>query len=238
MAPIILVGGSKGGVGKSLVCTALVDYLRHHNRPALLIEADRSNPDVWKAHHEELDEDALPLDLEAKDGWISLADALHAKPNHTALINSPAPFNQRIASFGDLLRRSLSLLQRPLIVLWVINRQRDTLELLKEFCQLLAEVRLHVLRNGHFGEESKFELYNGSELIPTHYRMTCCAHSKLVRERIRPVSAMRFSRRRSRHRRWPACRGTAGPRGSGRADTARPSRWRSVRASRAAGERA
>lgn len=165
MPPIILVGGSKGGVGKSLVCTSLLDYLRHHNRPVLLVEADASNPDVWKAHHAELgEENALPLDLETKDGWLDLANTLHAKPDHTAVINSPALFNQRIAAFGDLFRHSLNALQRPLITLWVINRQRDSLNLLKEFSRLLPEARLHVLRNAYFGDESKFELYNQSAL--------------------------------------------------------------------------
>lgn len=165
MHPVILVGGSKGGVGKSLVCTALLDYLCHHDRPVLLVEADASNPDVWKAHHAELgEENALPLNLETKNGWLDLTNTLRAKPDHIAIINSPALFNQRIAAFGDLFHHSLNALQRPLIVLWVINRQRDSLNLLKEFRELLPEARLHVLRNAYFGDESKFELYNGSAL--------------------------------------------------------------------------
>ncbi|MBQ5158889.1 protein mobD, partial [Citrobacter freundii] len=44
---IYLIGGSKGGVGKSLVTMATVDYLQERGESVLLIESDTSNPDVW-----------------------------------------------------------------------------------------------------------------------------------------------------------------------------------------------
>jgi len=43
--PIYWVGGSKGGVGKSLVTMATLDT---SGETLLLIECDTSNPDVWK----------------------------------------------------------------------------------------------------------------------------------------------------------------------------------------------
>jgi MinD superfamily P-loop ATPase len=50
MAPnIYWVGGGKGGVGKSMVSMALLDYLLSKGVPALLVESDTSNPDVYKA---------------------------------------------------------------------------------------------------------------------------------------------------------------------------------------------
>lgn len=47
---IYLIGGSKGGVGKSLVTMAMIDYLKDRGESALLIESDTSNLDVWKAN--------------------------------------------------------------------------------------------------------------------------------------------------------------------------------------------
>lgn len=44
---LFAVGGCKGGVGKTMVTLALMDYLLRRDRPILLIEADTSNPDVW-----------------------------------------------------------------------------------------------------------------------------------------------------------------------------------------------
>jgi MinD superfamily P-loop ATPase len=48
--PMYYVGGSKGGVGKSLFSFALVDYLLNQERNVLLVDTDTDNPDVYKAH--------------------------------------------------------------------------------------------------------------------------------------------------------------------------------------------
>ena len=50
------------------------------------------------------------------------------------------------------------------MALWVINRQRDGLELLREFIDAVPKAAVHVVRNGYFGDEKKFELYNGSKI--------------------------------------------------------------------------
>ena len=49
-ASIFYVGGSKGGVGKSKLSFALIDYLLDDGKKVLLLESDTSNPDVFKAH--------------------------------------------------------------------------------------------------------------------------------------------------------------------------------------------
>lgn len=58
-------------------------------------------------------------------------------------------------------------MQRTLRTLWVINRQRDSLELLKEYLDALPSTVVHVVRNGYFGDERKFELYNSSKIRKT-----------------------------------------------------------------------
>jgi len=47
---ICWVGGSKGGVGKSVMTLATVDHLLEQGANVLLVECDTSNPDVWKAY--------------------------------------------------------------------------------------------------------------------------------------------------------------------------------------------
>ena len=51
-SPIYMVGGSKGGVDKSVGTLALVDYLRCMDVNVVLVETDTSNPDVMKAVHQ------------------------------------------------------------------------------------------------------------------------------------------------------------------------------------------
>ena len=53
-------------------------------------------------------------------------------------------------------------LKRKLVTLWMINSQRDSLELLNEYMTAMPNADVHVVRNGHFGKENEFVLYNKS----------------------------------------------------------------------------
>ena len=162
---IYLVGGSKGGVGKSLVTMATVDYLLERGESVLLIESDTSNPDVWKAYKDTTETELV--DLDEADGWIQLVNVCDSKPDSVVVINTAARNNKSISAYGETLSSTLDELKRKLITLWVINRQRDSLELLKEFMDAIPNTMVHVVRNAYFGEEKKFELYNGSKLRAT-----------------------------------------------------------------------
>ncbi len=159
---IYLVGGSKGGVGKSLVTMAVVDLLESMGESVLLIESDTSNPDVWKTYKEEVETELV--DLDQADGWIELVNLCESRPESVAVINTAARNNTGVSAYGETLNSTLAELKRKLVTLWVINRQRDSLELLKSYMDAIPNAAVHVVRNGYFGEEKKFELYNGSKL--------------------------------------------------------------------------
>jgi len=159
---IYLIGGSKGGVGKSLVTMATVDYLQERGESVLLIESDTSNPDVWKAYKDSLRTDLVNLD--EADGWIELVNLCDSNTDSTVVINTAARNNRGVSAYGETLNSTLAELKRRLVTLWVINRQRDSLELLKEYMDAITNTTVHVVRNGYFGEEKKFELYNNSKL--------------------------------------------------------------------------
>ena len=59
---------------------------------------------------------------------------------------------------------TLPELNRELIIFWIINRQKDSLALLKNFMTFFNSVPTYVWRNLYFGDEEKFELYNTSKL--------------------------------------------------------------------------
>jgi len=161
MKKIYMIGGSKGGVGKSLVAMALLDYLHEQSVPMLLIETDTSNPDVAKAYGATIKTEKVPLD--AKDGWLTLIDKIEANKEATIVINSAARNNAAVTDFGAILAGALDELKRELVTLWVINRQRDSLELLREYTAVLGCGRMHVVRNTHYGTAEKFALYNDSK---------------------------------------------------------------------------
>ncbi len=108
-AQIFYVGGSKGGVGKSKMSFALVDYLLGKGEKVLLIESDNSNPDVYKAH-EPYKNDMLAcgiMDLDNSDGWLDLVDSVEDYPEHIMVINSAARSNTAIALNGETLKKTL-----------------------------------------------------------------------------------------------------------------------------------
>ena len=159
---IYWVGGSKGGVGKSIVAMAIVDYLQNLGENVLLIESDTANPDVWKAYKESTATELINLD--EADGWINLVNVLDGNPDHVVVINSAARNSVGVRAYGETLNGTLADLKRKLVTLWVINRQRDSLELLREYMDSIPNGIIHVVRNAYFGEEKKFELYNNSKI--------------------------------------------------------------------------
>lgn len=160
--PIYLVGGSKGGVGKSMVTLALADHLQRRDTHAVLVETDTSNPDVMKALRDEMK--CAAYDLDDADGWIGFVNFCDTNGGAAVIVNTAARNQTGVARYGGTLARTLDELERQLVVLWVINRQRDSLELLHIFGQTFPDTVTHVVRNGYFGTPDKFTLYQESQL--------------------------------------------------------------------------
>lgn len=162
---IFYVGGSKGGVGKSKCCFALIDYLLESGKKVLALETDTANPDVYKAHHPHENASLLCkiADLDVADGWIELVNMADEFPGHCLVINSAARSHSGMEKYGMTLRETLAELDRTLVTFWMVNRQRDSVELLRGFLNAFPDALVHVCRNMYFGAPEKFELYNSSK---------------------------------------------------------------------------
>jgi hypothetical protein len=158
---IYWIGGSKGGVGKSMVAMATIDFLVERGEDVFLVDCDSSNPDVWKAYREIVPNECA--DLDQGNGWIHLINLCAAQGERTVVVNTAARNNRAVTQFGGTLDGALGELGRDLVTLWVINRQRDSVELLREFMDAMPHALVHVVRNGYFGEESQFEIYQASK---------------------------------------------------------------------------
>ena len=159
---IFLVGGCKGGVGKSLISMATVDYLLHRGESVLLIETDMSTTDVWKSYKDRTDTELV--NLEEADGWIHLVNLCESKADSVVVINTAAGNDRGVSEYGEILNSTIDKLKRKLVTLWVINRQRDSIQFLEKYMGDIPNADIHVVRNGHYGAEHKFELYNQSKL--------------------------------------------------------------------------
>ncbi len=158
MENVYWIGGGKGGTGKTMVGMGLIDYLRNEGREPVLIETDKKNPDVGRAHETEIQTEAL--DLSDQDGWVDLLD-LCGKTESPVVINSGVGADETQGI--DALEQSLESSGKKLVVLWVINRQRDSIELLRDFMKSIQSAEVHVVRNLYFGGTHKFELFNDSK---------------------------------------------------------------------------
>jgi hypothetical protein len=163
--PVYMVSGSKGGVGKSIVSMSLIHYLSKRDEKLLLIDADTANPDVGKAYAKTVE--TVYINLDEKDGWMDLVNRLAVQPDEAVVVNTPARSGVGVKLYGTLLTESMQELGRELVTLWVINSQRDSLQLLKEYLDTVGGHTTHVLRNLYYGPERKFELYNNSKIRAT-----------------------------------------------------------------------
>ena len=72
---IFFIGGSKGGVGKSILSMLIADFLtKCKGRKIILVESDTSNPDVGKTFTHDDDVEVVSLSLDNADGWIELVN--------------------------------------------------------------------------------------------------------------------------------------------------------------------
>lgn len=162
---LYLCAGDKGGTGKSMVTAALIDAFLQRGIEPILVETDTANPDVFKSYGERIQCAALSLD--EADGWIQLINTIDEARGIPVIVNTAARSGNGVARYGATLRSTLGELDRKLVTLWIINRQRDSLELLADYLEAMpvsAEHLAHVLRNLYFGASEKFQLYNGSDL--------------------------------------------------------------------------
>jgi MinD-like ATPase involved in chromosome partitioning or flagellar assembly len=160
--PIFLIGGGKGGVGKSLMSMTVVDYLSYTERSPFLVETDTSVPDVYKTYQAETGGELVNLD--EREGWIELVNLVESRPESTFVINTGARNQTGVANFGKTLSKALPQLKRKLVVFWLIDRKRESLELLSDFLEAIPDADVHVVRNMYLGTEKKFELYNSSKM--------------------------------------------------------------------------
>jgi hypothetical protein len=96
-----------------------------------------------------------------------MLDVIGRTADSTIVINTKAANQVGLRKFGGMLTQALRQQERDLVVFWVIDRKRDGLELLGSFLETLdsdERMSVHVVRNLYWGEEGKFDMYNGSEL--------------------------------------------------------------------------
>jgi hypothetical protein len=167
---LLYIGGSKGGTGKSMVCMALVDYLRKKasGDEILLIETDTSNPDVGRVYNGKggVIVKGFILD-EEESGWFELINTIAETTASYIVINSMAASNRSIRSQGALLDENIAngRIQTDFNVFWVMNRNKDSVLLLQDFMTHMKHPVVFPVLNLYFGKEEEFLFYRQGQTI-------------------------------------------------------------------------
>lgn len=163
MSKIIFVGGGKGGVGKSLVSMAAVDVLMTRGESVVLIESDDSNPDVYKALNGLVQ--SVVLNLDGEDGYLSLCNVIESNPKAFFVVNTAARATKPIIEHGGIVVDTARVMKRELVMLWAMNRQRDSIELLRDFLDGVGNdfTKTHAVLNTYWGAPEKFMRFNNSK---------------------------------------------------------------------------
>jgi MinD-like ATPase involved in chromosome partitioning or flagellar assembly len=126
---IFYVGGGKGGVGKSIVSIALVQFLIDRyggDKTVHLIETDASNPDAGRIYKGKIPVTNVILDEDSK-GWILMSRVVENASDTLFVINSAARSNLGIRKNGRNFTAALESgkITYDFVTLWPMNRYQD-----------------------------------------------------------------------------------------------------------------
>ncbi len=164
MKQITVIGGGKGGVGKSMVSMCMLDMLKEQGTKKLIyIETDDSNADVYKAVNETVTSHVINLDTES--GYLLMGEVIEREKPDNVVINTAARATESLIKHSGLLNDLATEMKMQLVMAWAMNRQRDGLELLKTFLDNKTGYdAIYAVKNLYFGSPEKFMRYDNSKL--------------------------------------------------------------------------
>lgn len=159
MSSIYLVGGEKGGVGKSMVARLLAQYFIDHAIPFQAFDCDRSNGALQRFYGAY----STPIALEEYNSLDRIVEAAIANPEQRVLVDLAAQTHQQLARWMEDSRLLEFAGESDLnIRYWhVMDGGFDSVELLRRLLdQFGGRLKLVVVLNQLRNE--RFELFESS----------------------------------------------------------------------------
>ena len=160
MKKIFSLDSLKGGTGKSLVGTALVDVALSAGKKILIVEADMSNPVLGKIY---ADQEIYSTELITKEDFLELATIIMKSEAEIIIINNAAVHAWE--SYGKyIINNTENFDAAELNVVWVANAEKDVLEKCVDFYEKCPAAKIHFCMNEHFAGRRGFDLWKGSKI--------------------------------------------------------------------------
>jgi hypothetical protein len=168
---LYLIGGSKGGVGKSFVARGLIHFLDQLGT-ILVIDTDPSNPDIYKVVTAEgKPKPGIIADVviwEARDAFSFFTDNLERKKYGepaNIVINTGGGALTALIEYSDYWdKECLSQIGHLLKTIWPIDTSFDSLEALSRYVTCYPDRVIDVIKNGKDGQDIYFEFWHQDAL--------------------------------------------------------------------------
>lgn len=174
MGKLIIISGEKGGVGKSMVCHGVIDILLNESitkesdnqtqEGFTVIDTDITNMDIYKTYSK-YEIGCELIDIRGENEEIEFLNAIEEHKDKTIIVNMCA--GAGMGKYGNNLVNLCEELGVSMTVLWVINTDRDSIELLSEYITKTEDskgkYKIYAIKNLYFGKEQMFRIYDESK---------------------------------------------------------------------------
>ena len=161
--PIILIGGDKGGTGKSFGARTIAAWLRKQGYSVVGFDGDARNGHLSRYYEKSLAVSRTVL----RDslGWSLMCQAWEQVDDHSViLVDLPGNVGDMVTLEAARLKLIADALDRDILNVWVASEEEDSIWLLKTALEVADPNHTIFWMNGRFGADpSKFELWNGSQ---------------------------------------------------------------------------
>jgi hypothetical protein len=130
MANIHLIGGEKGGVGKSVVARVVAQYLIDHNIPLLGFDTDRSHGALMRFYGQF----ASPVVVDSYESLDAIVETAAANPEKRVLVDLAAQTHEALVKWMDEsgVLEAAAELGITLCYWHVMDSGKDSVDLLKK----------------------------------------------------------------------------------------------------------
>jgi len=161
MTQIHLIGGEKGGVGKSMISRLLAQYFIDHSIPFTAFDADRSHGALLRFYAGY----TTPVLVDQSESLDAIVEAATAQPEKRILVDLAAQTGERLMRWMDESQLLAVATELNLhIRYWhVMDSGRDSVEMLRQlFDRYQSKLSYVVVHNELRGGD--FRIYNDSDL--------------------------------------------------------------------------
>ena len=170
---IIISHGDKGGVGKSLLTCAAIDYRANQKGfnpdKLIILDADPRNADVFRMF-EKFPQygKAERISLAGKEDWMKFIDRIQDEKDNGCdyMLSLPAGIGGIMSKEGNKFGDLVSQLGHEITMYWTIDRMPDSINLLKRaLFDIGGKVKQTILvKNLFFGNAENFSRWDKSYL--------------------------------------------------------------------------